>query len=148
MTNEQPTTTLRTFRFRVTTANIVLIVTVAAVALYFFWSRTTVHTLLGVLHTVITLRIIEKVLNTTYELTPEGDLVINRGRFSRRKTIPLNEILSARTVVLKPLMTRVVLIEYGAGHITSVQPQDCDGFVRELKKRQDELTEKILGDKA
>lgn len=145
MTDIQPQTTLRTYRFRVTAANVALIITVAAVAFYFYWSRTTMHTLLGVLHTVITLRLIEKVINTTYLLTPEGELVINRGRFSRRKVIPLNEILSARTVALKPFMTRVVLIEYGAHHVTSVQPQDCDGFVRELKKRQNRLTEAILG---
>ena len=144
MTNKHHTYTLRTYRYRVTVVNIALIVVVACVAFFFFWSRTTTNILLGVLHTLITLRLIECVVNTTYTLTPDGMLVINRGRMSRVKTIPINEILCMKEVVMKPFGTRIVLLEYGPRRMTSVQPQDCAGFINELKRRQDNITEALL----
>lgn len=147
MTDPQPISPQRTFRHKASVANVILIITVAAVAFFFFWSRTTTHTLLGLLHTLITLRLIEKVVNTTYRFTNDGLLVIDRGRLSRRKMLSINEITNARVATMRPFGTRIVVLEYGAGHVTSVQPHDCEGFLAELRKRQDRITSTILGDK-
>lgn len=144
MTDNQPVAHLRTYRYHVAFVNVAAVVVVMAAALSFLWNRSAVNVLTGFALFIVAVMMIERMVHTTYSFTPDDMLVISRGRFARALTIPLNEVLSARAVTMKPLFIRVVMIEYGAGHVTSVRPDDCEGFVSELGKRQQRLTYKLL----
>lgn len=120
------------------------VIVVAATAFFFLWHRSTVNAVLGFALLITAMLMVERMIHTVYALTSDGLLSIERGRFAHSLTIPLNEIITIKAVRLKPFMVKVVVLEYGTGRVTSVQPQDCDAFINELKNRQKTLTESIL----
>ncbi len=98
--------------------------------------RSAANTLLGFVVVIILVVIIERVIHTVYIFTSAGNLVINHGRFTRKKTIPVNEIIKV-TVVNTPMgFSHYILLEYGAEHFVSVQPENYEAFIEELKMRQ------------
>jgi hypothetical protein len=66
--------------------------------------------------------------------------VIYRGRFAKTQTIDVNEITRALAIRTRLHFMSYVLIEYGAGHLTSVQPDDEQEFIRRLHSLQDRRT--------
>ena len=129
----------RTFHYRVTFAGFVAVVLTAAAAFSFLWHRTAPNVIIGFMLVFAAMLMIERMIHTEYTFTPEGMLVIRRGRFSRTLSVPVNEILRAEVVRHRLLPVRYVLIEYGAGHEVSVQPVGEDAFLRELRKRQEQF---------
>ena len=106
MTNFATQNMNRTFHYKASFLNYVAVVVVAVGALLVFWHRS------------------------------EGLLVVNNGRFSRSLSIRVSDILSAEVVRAGVLPVRYVLIKYGAGHEVSVQPDNEEAFIREIKRRQ------------
>lgn len=82
---------------------------------------------------------IERIIHTVYVLTADGRLVISRGRFSREMSVPVNEIIRMSVIRPKLLGVRYILIEYGAGHETTVQPVNEEAFMREVRDRQERV---------
>ena len=89
---------------------------------------------------------IERIIHTVYVLTSDGRLIISRGRFSRSLSVPVNEIIRMRVVRPGPLGVRYILIEYGAGHETTVQPVNEEAFMREVRDRQERISLNINED--
>lgn len=79
---------------------------------------------------------VDRSINTTYTFTPDGQLIIARGRLGKRLTIAVDEIISARKIKGTLIVASHIVIEYGAGHITYAQPSEPDGFIKEIKRRQ------------
>ena len=77
----------RTFQHRVTLPAVVVIVLVAAVAFSFLMSRDTVLSVVALILVCLDVVIMERVIHTSYTLTDDGMLLVDRGRFARRQTI-------------------------------------------------------------
>lgn len=126
----------RTFHYRVSFVNYLAIFTVAAAALFFFWNRSTVGTLVAFLLAMAVILMVERIIHTVYVFTSDGLIVIDKGRFSRSLSVPVSDIINVRTVRQPLLPVRFVIIEYGAGHVVTVQPVNEEAFVDEIKRRQ------------
>ena len=105
-------------------------------AFYLFWNKMAIF---GACVAVAIVVMIERVIHTTYSFESGEDddiLVIDRGRFSKKVTIVVNEIIKCTRMKTPFGMSHYLLIEYGAGHLVSVQPENEDVFIAELKRRQ------------
>ena len=133
----------RTFQHRVTPSALVSILLLAFLTLYFFWHRGGFHVIIALILLVTTTLVIERVIHTTYTLTDDGFLEIYQGRFSGVRRLPLTDIVSVE--VKKPFLglANYVLIMYGANHFVSVQPDNEEAFIREIKKRQDVFSRQV-----
>lgn len=136
----------RSFHYRASWLNYSCIIVVAAAAMFSLWHRSAVNALVGFLLMGIVVLMIERIIHTVYVLTSDGHLIISRGRFSRTFSIPVNEIIRIRVVRPGLLGVRYILIEYGAGHETTVQPVNEDVFLREVRERQERISIKMKKD--
>lgn len=111
-------------------------------AFYFFW---TMKAVIGLLLVVVIVGMIDRVMHTTYTfrrvkpIDREGEfefLIISKGRFSRNENIPVAEITAVRRMRTVLRTGRYLLITYGPGNVTGVQPDDEEAFVRELEERK------------
>lgn len=118
--------------------NYIAVFIVAAAALFFFWNRSAANAVVGFLLLMAVLLMVERIIHTMYVFTADGMLVIDKGRFSRPVAIPVGDIIKATIVRPALLPVRFVAIEYGAGHVITVQPVNEEAFVDEVKRRQKE----------
>lgn len=123
-----------TFSRHVSFPDIVLPVLSAVMAMVFLWHRTAAGACGGLFMIIFTVFVIERLLHTEY-LFSGGKLIIKRGRFSRSHTIRVDEI--TRAEIVSRMFVRYVLIEYGAAHYISVQPDNVKVFIDEIRKRQE-----------
>lgn len=136
----------RSFHYRASWLNYTCIVVVAGAAIYSLWHRSAVNALVGFLLMGVVVLMIERIIHTVYVLTSDGRLIISRGRFSRSLSVPVNEIIRMRVVRPGLLGVRYILIEYGAGHETTVQPVNEEAFMREVRDRQERISLNINKD--
>lgn len=125
----------RTFHHRFTLPAKCSIALLAVLAFWLFWQRMPVVALMVV---VVVVLMMERVLHSSYTLTDEW-LFIDRGRFARRREIRLCDIVRCTPMTGVFGLSRYLLIEYGAGRLTTVQLSEEAAFMRELKKRQERL---------
>ena len=82
--------------------------------------------------------VIEQIIHTVYTVTADGLLLLNHGRFIRKKTIPIAEITSIRKVHSMKFgsfsVTNYLLIEYGKGKYASVLPVKEKEFMELIEK--------------
>lgn len=78
---------------------------------------------------------VERTVHTVYTLTSDGRLLIDNGRFSRRREEPLSGIRGVRRVEERLLMRSYVAVECASGRVLALQPENETGFVKELRKR-------------
>lgn len=129
----------RSFHYRASWLNYTCIIVVAVAAMYSLWHRSVVNAIVGFLLMGVVVLMIERIIHTVYVLTADGRLIICRGRFSREMSVPVNEIIRMSVIRPKLLGVRYILIEYGAGHETTVQPVNEEAFMREVRDRQERV---------
>ena len=132
----------RTFHHNVSLQGIVTIVLLAVVALWCFLVRSGVTPALGFVCLLLGAAGVDRLVNTTYTLTADGDLVIIRGRLGKSITIAVNEIIVVRAVRGTLFTARHIVIEYGCGKITYAQPQQTSEFIEEIRRRQRQYEDK------
>ena len=130
----------RIFHQRLTVAFCLCTSLLTSLAFYLFWNRTGTNAIVGAAVVCFIVLIIERQIHTTFTLTADDCLVIYRGRFAKTQTIDVNEITRALAIRTRLHFMSYVLIEYGAGHLTSVQPDDEQEFIRRLHSLQDRRT--------
>ena len=132
----------RVFHHQLTLAFKCGLIILSLLVLYFFWIK---KAIIGLFVVIIVVGMIERVLHTTYEFvhTKPIDrdeemefLVINRGRFSSNKNIALRDIVKCTPMRVNFGLSHYLLLEYGAGNLLAVQPDDEPAFIEELTKRQ------------
>ena len=126
----------RTFQHRVTLPAVAVIMLVAAVAFSFFMSRDTVLSVLALLLVCLDVVILERVIHTSYTLTDDGMLLVDRGRFARRQTIHVCDILRMELRTTPLCRMHYILIEYGPRKFVSIQTDNEQGFMAEITRRQ------------
>ena len=126
----------RTFHQNISLQGIATIVLLAVVALWCFLVRSGATPALGFVCLLLGAAGVDRLVNTTYTFTPEGNLIIVRGRLGKSLTIAVDEIVAARVVRGSLFTARHIVIEYGYRKITYAQPQQMNTFVDEIHRRQ------------
>ena len=106
-------------------------------AFYFLWNKMALPALMVV---IVIVMMIERVLHTTYTLLLDEDeveqLVIYRGRFSKPISIRVGDIVKVTRIKAVFGLSCYLLLQYGACHLISLQPDNEELFMAELNKRQ------------
>ena len=135
----------RTFHKRFTMPAKCGVIVFACVAGYFFWIKAAI---VGILLAIVIVGMIERILNTTYtfrrvkpiDRDEEMDfLIIDEGRFSRRRQVALADVKGCERMRMLLGLEHCIVIDYGDGQVVSVQPDNEEGFVREIKNRTKEI---------
>ncbi|QIU93552.1 PH domain-containing protein [Bacteroides faecium] len=83
--------------------------------------------------------VIEQIIHTVYTVTTDGNLEISRGRFIRKKVIPISEITTIQKYRSMKFgsfsVTDYLLIEYGKDKFASVMPVKEREFVELIEKK-------------
>ena len=132
----------RTFHKRFTLTARIGVAVFAILALYFFWVKLAI---IGIFVAIIIVGMIERILNTTYtfkmvkpiDLDEEMEyLIINEGRFSSNRNVPVCDIISVHTAKTFLGLDHCLVIEYGHHNMVTVQPDNEEAFEKEISKRQ------------
>lgn len=132
----------RTFHKRFNTTARVGVVVFALLAGYFFWVKMAI---IGIFVAIIIVGMIERILNTTYtfkKVKPiDRDdemeyLIINEGRFSSNRNVPVCDIISVHTAKTFLGLDHCLVIEYGHHNMITVLPDNEEAFEKEISKRQ------------
>lgn len=107
-----------------------------------FWALWTKNVLLAALCMLWLVFLIERLIHTTYTLTAEGTLRIDRGRFSRRRERPYADIVSVGRASSMQVggyaLVRYVLVCYKDGRHDALLPVKEEEFIRQLTRRVEE----------
>lgn len=126
----------RTFQHHVSAQGVLTVVLLAVAALWCFLAHTGMTPLAGFLCLMLGATAVDRLVNSSYTFTPVGRLVIVRGRLGKRIEIDVKAIEAVRPIRGALFTARHIIIEYGGGKITSVQPADTNGFIAEIRRRQ------------
>ncbi len=128
----------RIFHARIVPGQYLFLLLVAALAFWALWEK---NILLAAACMLWLVFLIERLIHTTYTLTTGGTLLIDRGRFSRRRERPLSDIVSVERAssmqVAGHALVRYVLVHYKDGKYDALQPVKEEEFIRLLTKRMD-----------
>ena len=125
----------RVFHARIAWYQYFLLVVLGANAFGFLWCK---YILLAAFMMLLLIVVIEQVIHTTYTVTSQGELILSYGRFTRKKTIALKDIISVQKHQSMKFgrfsVTEYVLIEYGKDKFVSVMPVKEREFMEWLEK--------------
>ncbi len=128
----------RTFHHRFSVGSFCGIILFAAVAFWLFWQKWAIPGLLAALVCVV---FIERLLHSEYVFRNDLLIVCN-GRFSRRKEIPLTDIVGYRPVSTTFGLTRFLLLALRGDRLLMVQPANEKAFVKCLAERKQQIKRK------
>lgn len=127
----------RVFQAKINIGNYILLILLLLVAIHSMWCVNGILLCLSLLLLVV---IIERMIHTTYTITTDGILIINNGRFSRRKEVPLSDINSIERIrgmrIGGKTISTSLLITCKNGKIFQVSPRNEDDFVKCVQKRR------------
>ncbi|WP_297328400.1 PH domain-containing protein [uncultured Bacteroides sp.] len=127
----------RIFHARIAVGQYLFLALIGILTLFLLWDM---HAILAAICMVWLTISIEKLIHTTYTLTPDGKLILFFGRFSRSKVILLKDILSVERAssmrVGKFAVMRYVLVKHGTKEKCAVLlPVKEEEFIRLLEER-------------
>lgn len=131
----------RIFHARVTWYQYLFIIVLGVNVFGALWTK---HILLATILALMLVVIIEQVIHTSYTVTSEGLLELCGGRFTKKKVIPIHQILSVKQHFSMKFgrfsVTRYILIEYDVPHkYVSVMPTNEQEFIDLIEKRLKEV---------
>lgn len=126
----------RVFHARITWYHLLFLILVSVCTVYLVWHK---QALGALLFSLVLLVLIECVIHTTYTVTAEGLLVIAKGRFYKKRTIPIGEILSIERkrsmTVFNCSVTHFVLIRWGYDKYVALIPVKEKEFIQLIRER-------------
>lgn len=126
----------RIFHARITWYQYLFLILTGSLAFWLLWDKAILMALLCMLLLII---LIERFIHTTYTVTPQEELVISHGRFSRNRRIHLADIQSVeKQYVMKAgsfYLTSFVLIAYKENKYVSVLPVKEKEFIELLRSK-------------
>ncbi|MGE4308577.1 PH domain-containing protein [Bacteroides sp.] len=126
----------RVFHARITWYHLLFLVLVSVCTVYLVWHK---QALGALLFSLVLLVLIECVIHTTYTVTAEGLLVIAKGRFYKKRTILIGEILSIERkrsmTVFNCSVTHFVLIRWGYDKYVALIPVKEKEFIQLIRER-------------
>lgn len=131
----------RVFHLHIAWYQYFYLVLLGVLAFFFLWDKYIIPAALCMILLVV---LIERLIHTTYTITPENELIVRHGRFFSPKTLCVNECVAVQerssVRVMGYAMMSYVLIEYAPDKYVSVQPQKQREFVELLRARNQRLT--------
>lgn len=86
--------------------------------------------------------IIERIIHTTYTITPDGKLIVHTGRFSKDKTYDLTEVKRVEkrdgARIFGYALRSFVLLEMDNGTMVTLIPKEADKFVKHVNSHKDD----------
>ena len=128
-------------RFTLAAKSFITVITLLAV--YLFWFKSIAHIIVGVMVVLMLVSIIESVIHTTYKITSDDKLIIERGRLFKKRILPIGDIVKISRRETKFKLSHYILIEYGADKCVSLQPEDEDALMEEIKKHLIKIDETV-----
>ncbi len=127
----------RIFHARIAMGQYLFLILIGILTVYMLWSKLSLPAALFMLWLVV---IIEKLIHTTYTVTPDGKLMLSFGRFSRSKEILIKDIASVERASSMQIgrfaVIRYVLVKYGEGKCAVLLPVKEEEFIRLLEERR------------
>ena len=127
----------RIFHARIAVGQFLFLALISGLAIYMLWDKYVLPAALFMLWLIV---VIEKLIHTTYTVTPDGKLVLSFGRFSRSKEILMKDITSVERAssmqVGRFAVMRYVLVKYGEGKCAVLLPVKEEEFIRLLEERR------------
>ena len=126
----------RTFEHRIMLQEWLAIVLFAGASLYCLLHRESFLLVgMGICFGIATFVSIFRVIGSAYTITTDGKLIIDHGRFHRKKTIPIDRIERLEELPLAFSLGSYVLLHLKSGKVISLQPYNREGFIAEIEKR-------------
>ncbi|MCD8167269.1 MAG: PH domain-containing protein [Bacteroides sp.] len=111
----------RIFHARIAWYNYMYLIILGGTLFFLLWEK---HSIPAVLLSIPLIILIERIIHTTYTVTADNRLVTFYGRFSRKRTIPIELVRSIHTTRTFTIgnfsMARYLLIKYQGGFISLV----------------------------
>ena len=127
----------RIFHARIAMGQYLFLILIGSLTVYMLWNKLPLPAALFMLWLVV---IIEKLIHTTYTVTPDGKLKLYFGRFSRSKEILLKDVISVERASSMQIgrfaVMRYVLVKYGAGKCEVLFPVKEEEFIRLMEERR------------
>ncbi|MCD8182992.1 MAG: PH domain-containing protein [Bacteroides sp.] len=129
----------RVFHARIAAGQYLFLSLVTFITVFCMWQK---HAAVGVFAMLLLVFTIERLIHTTYTVTPQGTLELYYGRFARRKTLLLKDITSVERAssmrVGRFAGMRYVLIHYGVmGQSVALLPVKEGEFIRLIRERME-----------
>ena len=113
----------RIFHARIAMGQYLFLILIGILAVYMLWYKSPFLAAIFMLWLVV----IEKLIHTTYTVTPDGKLVLSFSSFSRSKEILMKDITSVERAssmqVGRFAVMRYVLVKYGEGKCSASSRQ-------------------------
>ena len=127
----------RIFHARIVWYQYFLLVVLTVNAVGALWCKIILPAVLFMLLLIV---VIEQIIHTQYIVTTDGILEVDRGRFIRKKVIPISQITSIKKCNSMKFgrfsVTNYVLIEYGKGEFASTMPVKEREFIELIEKKK------------
>lgn len=136
----------RIFHARVPWYAFVLLILLSVVVVWSYWERIGLLAAVALLMMVF---VVERVIHTSYTITTDGMLIVNRGRFSSRIVVPLTSIRSIERIngvrLGSVCLKRYLLLHYAEGgeKTMALIPVKENEMVDYIIKQRDKVTETI-----
>lgn len=130
----------RTFHTHILWYQYAYLILIGLLTLFFLWEKAIIPATLCMLLLVF---LIERFIHTTYTITRENTLEIYLGRFGKRKTISIRDILTMerrQSTMGRFTGVSFVLIRYGMSKYVSVFPIKEREFMELIETRINEMT--------
>lgn len=129
----------RIFYARIAMGHYLSMILFTVLLLYGFLERNALCAFVGMMLLVL---LIERLIHTTYTLTPQGTLIVYKGRFSKKLIISVNEIHAVEQVSSMRVggysLMRCLMLTYGSNRHEALMPIKEEEFIRVLHKYMSE----------
>lgn len=126
----------RIFHARIGIWQYIFLAMIAFLTVFLLWDQYALPAAIGMIWLII---LIEKLIHTTYTITPDGKLMLYFGRFSRKREILIKDIVSVERgssmQVGRFALLRYVLVKCGNGKHEALLPVKEGEFIRLLEER-------------
>lgn len=126
----------RIFHARIGIWQYIFLAMIAFLTVFLLWDQYALPAAIGMIWLII---LIEKLIHTTYTITPDGKLMLYFGRFSRKREILIKDIVSVERgssmQVGRFALLRYVLVKCGNGKHVALLPVKEGEFIRLLEER-------------
>ena len=125
----------RTFQGRISPGMLFIFLLFLSITFYFGWNKN----ILAIPLLILVIFLIERILHTTFTITSSGLLIIHKGRFSKDKSIDINDIarIEKGTSLYSKLGVNTYLnVVLKNGKEISIWPADEVRFLDWIKKKR------------
>lgn len=102
-------------------------------ALVCFWIHSGIAPIVGLVAVVLGVKATERLINTTYTITANWQLIVSQGRLSRPRAYPIAYITAINRIAGSPLVAGGIVIEFAGGKMLTVRPENEQRFENELR---------------